>query len=121
MMDADAREWQQEQLFRTAPHEAAHFVAGWRMGRTPRIVSIRPGETFTGITIGPDGPLVDGSFALTNYVWEQLAAHRAAIEGSIVAALAGPLGGLFADPQVSGYYAIDEDETRAVRAAAGLA
>lgn len=82
--------------WRTAHHEASHACAAWAFGRPLKVVSIRPGESYNGVTIsGNDEPkdLDLGGYLLDAPVALQPPELRAAIERAAMVSLAGDLAG----------------------------
>lgn len=77
---------------RTAIHEAAHAVASVVLGVPVDYVSVRPGQTFSGITYGVQRTLSDlDGFDPFRAVTQQPAALRADIERKVMMTLAADI------------------------------
>jgi hypothetical protein len=110
-----------DDLRRTSYHESGHALAGWLYDRPLAIVSIRPGQFYTGVTRweSADRGWVD-SFDPGLPALLEPTNVRKAIEREIVISLAGPIAGSLA-VITTGYYEPAACEVEAEREAAGLA
>lgn len=104
---------------RTAMHEACHGVVALVLGLKVDLLSIRPGEGYSGVTLygGIDLPRRD----LTVYYAapSQPPPTREAIEKDIIASLAGPASEYMLPP-LSGRFPPDHDEERIAAALRSL-
>jgi len=106
---------------RTAWHECGHGLSHLLLrGRSPELVSIRPGQAYRGVTLGTGGDPWQGTFEPQRLSILQPADLRRVLEQRIVVSLAGDVGADLGALPRSGYRPITADEQDAETTARAL-